>query len=168
MISYYDQMETFSTSLALCEGNPSVTDGFSSKRPVRRGFDVFFYLGLNKWLSKHSRRRWFETPSRSFWRYCNELFWSHGTHYDRTWYYLSEGNRMITVGSPHKVPVMPNLNVFFDVSPQKLLNKHSSYMWFQTPWHYCNEASLAWASYWINIRVTCGVTRHDVTLKRRF
>ena len=33
---------------------------------------VFFDLRLNKWLSKQSRRRWFETPSRSLWYHCNE------------------------------------------------------------------------------------------------
>ena len=43
-----------SALLALCEG-----------RPVTRYFDVFFDLCLNKRLSKQSRRRWFETPSRS-------------------------------------------------------------------------------------------------------
>ena len=31
----------------------------------------FFYLSLNKRLSKRSTRRWFETPSRSLWRHCN-------------------------------------------------------------------------------------------------
>ena len=31
---------------------------------------VFFYLRLNKRLSKQPRRRWFETPSRSLWRHC--------------------------------------------------------------------------------------------------
>ena len=30
------QMETFSASLALCEGNPPVTGGFPSQRPVTR------------------------------------------------------------------------------------------------------------------------------------
>ena len=33
-------------------------------------FDVFFDMHLNKWLSKQSRRRWFETPSHSLWRHC--------------------------------------------------------------------------------------------------
>ena len=32
----------------------------------------FFYLRLNKRLSKCSRRRWFETPSHSLWRHCND------------------------------------------------------------------------------------------------
>ena len=36
----------------LCEGNPPVTGAFPSQRPVTRGFDVFFYLRLNKRLSK--------------------------------------------------------------------------------------------------------------------
>ena len=31
----------------------------------------FFYLPLNKWLSKQSWVWWFETPSRSLWRHCN-------------------------------------------------------------------------------------------------
>ena len=48
-------MQAFSALLVICEGN--------SPRPV--SFDVFFDLRLNKRLSKPSRRRWFETPSRS-------------------------------------------------------------------------------------------------------
>ena len=55
-------MEIFSALLA---------SEFPSQRPVRRSFDVFFNLRLNKRLSKHSRHRWFETPSSSLWRHCN-------------------------------------------------------------------------------------------------
>ena len=62
------QMETYSVLLALCEGNPLVTSGFPSQR---RSFDVFFDLRLKKRMSKHSRRRWFETPLRPWWRHCN-------------------------------------------------------------------------------------------------
>ena len=40
----------------LCEWNPPVTSGFPSQRPVTRGFDAFFDLRLNKWLTKQSRR----------------------------------------------------------------------------------------------------------------
>ena len=43
------------------------------QRPVTRGFDVFFDLHLNKRLSKQSWSWWFETPSRSLWRHCNEF-----------------------------------------------------------------------------------------------
>ena len=64
--------ETFSTLLALCERNSPVTGEFPSQRPVIRNFDIFFDLLLNKRLSKPSGRRWFETPSRSLWRHCNE------------------------------------------------------------------------------------------------
>ena len=59
-------MELFSVLLALCEGNPAVNSGFSSQRPVTWSFDAHFDLRL----SKQSRRRWFETPSRSLWRDC--------------------------------------------------------------------------------------------------
>ena len=65
------QMETFSASLALCVGNSPVIGEFPSQSPVARSFGVFFDLGLNKRLSKQSRRRWFETPSRPLWRHCN-------------------------------------------------------------------------------------------------
>ena len=64
---------TFSALLVLGQGNPPVTGGFPSQRPVTRSFDVFFYLRLEKRLSKQLRRRWFETPSRPLWR-----------HYDKT------------------------------------------------------------------------------------
>ena len=79
VISYYmgitwwrPQIETFSALLALCEGNLPVTGGFPSQRLVTRSFDVFFDLRLNKRLNKQSRHRWFETPSRSLWRRCDE------------------------------------------------------------------------------------------------
>ena len=64
------QMETFSALLALCAGNSAVTGEFTPQRPVTRSFDVFFGMGLNKRLSKQSRRWWFETPLRSLWRKC--------------------------------------------------------------------------------------------------
>ena len=55
----------FTALLPLCEGNPPVTDGFPSQRTVTRSFDVFFDRRMNKRLSKQSRHRWFDTPSRS-------------------------------------------------------------------------------------------------------
>ena len=74
-------METFSTLLALCEGNSPVTGEFPSQRPVtKKGFDVFFDLRLNKRLSKPSWGWWFETPSRSVWRHCNSDALFNGCH----------------------------------------------------------------------------------------
>ena len=67
------QMETFSALLALCAGNSLVTGEFPTQRPVTRSFDVFFYLRLNKRLSKQSWGWGFETPSRPLWRHCNLL-----------------------------------------------------------------------------------------------
>ena len=64
-------METFSALLVLSDGNPPYTGRFPSQRPVTRSFDVFFDMHLNKQLSEQSRRRWFETPSRSLWCHCN-------------------------------------------------------------------------------------------------
>ena len=64
------QIETFSALLVLCVGNWPVPDDFPSQRLVMRSF-VFSDLRLNKRLTKESRRRWSETPSRSLWHYCN-------------------------------------------------------------------------------------------------
>ena len=72
LIWWRHQMETFFALLTLCLGNSPVTGEFPSQRPVTRSVDVFFELRLNRRLSKPSRRRWFETPSRSLWRHCNE------------------------------------------------------------------------------------------------
>ena len=65
------QMETFSALLALCEGNPPVSGGFPSQRPITRSFYVFFDLQPSKKLNKQSRRRWFKTTSHSLWRHYN-------------------------------------------------------------------------------------------------
>ena len=41
-------MELCYAVLALCEGNPPVTGGFPSQRPVARSYDVFFDLRLKQ------------------------------------------------------------------------------------------------------------------------
>ena len=53
--------------------NSPVTGESPSQRPVSQSFDIFFYLRLNKRLSKQSRRWWFETPSRPLWLHCYEV-----------------------------------------------------------------------------------------------
>ena len=46
---------------------------FPTQRPVTQSFDVFSDLQLNKRLSKQPWGWWFETPSLSLWRHCNEF-----------------------------------------------------------------------------------------------
>ena len=53
-------------------GNSSVTNEFPLQRPETQSFDAFFDLRLNKRSSKQSGRRWFQMPSRSLWRHCND------------------------------------------------------------------------------------------------
>ena len=55
----------------LC-GNSPVPVNSPHKGPVTRSYDVFFDLRLNKRLSKQPWGWWFETPSWSLWRQCNE------------------------------------------------------------------------------------------------
>ena len=70
------QMETFSALLAICAGNSPVTGDFPAQRPGTWNFDVFFYLRLNKRLSKKSWGWWFGTPSSPLWRHCNDFKWT--------------------------------------------------------------------------------------------
>ena len=47
-----DVIKSFSALLSLCEGNPPVTGGFPSQRPVTRSFDVFFvFAWTNGWAN---------------------------------------------------------------------------------------------------------------------
>ena len=80
LIIWRFQMETFSVSPALCERKASVIGGFPHKKLVTRSFGVFFDLHPNKRLSKQSRRRWFQTPSCSLLRHCNEPFKCRSKH----------------------------------------------------------------------------------------
>ena len=57
------EMQTCSALLNFCEWITPVTS---------RSFDVFFDLRPNKRLSKQSRRRCFDTLSRSSWRHCED------------------------------------------------------------------------------------------------
>ena len=63
-------METFSAWLALYIGGIHRSPMDSPHKGQKRGaFDVLFDQRLN---SKQTRRRWFETPSRSLWRHYND------------------------------------------------------------------------------------------------
>ena len=64
------QMETFIALLALCARNSPVTGEFPAQRPMKRSFDVFFDLRLNKRSSKQWWGWWFETPSHPLWCHC--------------------------------------------------------------------------------------------------
>ena len=60
-------MDSFSTSLALWEGNPLATNGFPSQRTCNASFDISFDLHLNKRLNKQWTCQWFEMS----WRPCD-------------------------------------------------------------------------------------------------
>ena len=68
---WHHQMETLSALLALCAGNSPVTGEFPHKGSDEERW-CFLWSAPEQRLSKQSRRRWFETPSRSLWRHCND------------------------------------------------------------------------------------------------
>ena len=70
-----------------------------SQRPVTRSFNVFFDLHLNKRLSKQPWGWWFETPSWSLWRQCNDIYICGIIYYKQILYvmqhmYLNQDNRV--------------------------------------------------------------------------
>ena len=107
------------------------------KGPVTRSFDVFFDLRLHKWLSKQSGRQWFDTPSCSLWRHCNDdskivsNSWSSIKWYDEWEYwrdYLIQISTQIwslEVGPVLHVPSRPKCK-FFGNQEKTLHNPSSS------------------------------------------
>ena len=71
---------TLSASLALCERNPSVSDGFHSQRPSNTELWFFISVSLNMLLSQQSSYQWFETP----WRSCDVTVISVWRHYNES------------------------------------------------------------------------------------
>ena len=125
-------MEVFFTLLASCADNSPVTGEFPSQRASNACFDVSFDVSLNiKRLNKQSSCRWFETPGCSFSRHCNE---THSFIIFRddimTW-------KLFRFTSLVWGAVMRSFNVFCSVRLNKLLNKHSSFRWCETPWCSC-------------------------------
>ena len=84
-------METFSALLAICAGNSPVTGEFPAQRPVSRSYDVSFDLHLNKRFSTQSGGWWFETPSCSLWRHCND-FSRLGRTISKTYIFIARAN----------------------------------------------------------------------------
>ena len=60
-------METFSAIVTLYDRGESTGQWWTplTKPSDAEFFYVLFDLHLNRWLNKHSKRRWFQTPSRS-------------------------------------------------------------------------------------------------------
>ena len=70
---WHHRMETISALLALCAGSSLFAGEFPAQRASNAGLWCFFYLRLNKQLSKQSWGWWFETSSCSLWHRCNPL-----------------------------------------------------------------------------------------------
>ena len=68
---WHHQRETFFSSQTICLGNSPVPVEFPAQRPVKRSFDIFFHLRLNKRLSKQSWGWLFDMLSCPLWRHCN-------------------------------------------------------------------------------------------------
>ena len=113
---WHHQMETFSASLAICPGNSPVPGEFPTQRPVTRSFDVYLDLRPNKWLSKQSWGRWFETLSCSLWRHRNVwllIVWHWATWQshsgDEVWFqYTSMGPAQEALSTCHMTPWQAN------------------------------------------------------------
>ena len=143
-------MEIFSLLLALC--------AIPSKRPVTLSFNVFFDLRVNKRLSKQSWAWWFETPSYSLWRHCNE--------------YLT----LVTLIS-HAIPGcdMPGLRRYRCISKCKIKGTFVDAKWyFHQNWISRAKSSVRWQSDWwtpikhrISIALSRLMDRHGANYSRK-
>ena len=79
----------------------------TSQKPVK---GALMFSVPNRLLNKKPRRWWFETPSHSVWRHCNDRWW-----YVRTIHWF-----------PPKKPVMWRFEIHFVVRMYKPLEKQSS------------------------------------------
>ena len=68
-------MTTSSNGSIFCVIGPlwGESTGHPQQRPMTWSFGVLFHVCLKKCVRKQSRYRWFETPWRSLWCYCNEM-----------------------------------------------------------------------------------------------
>ena len=134
---------------ALCEGNPPVTKASDAKL----WYDVFFHLRLNKRLSKQSRRRWFEAPSRSLWRHYNAVLGGDG--HKSVHQYVGVCNRILDWVS---FSVVLFLDIFQDVIWYMYITKPNlvSNFWvrasiiFPTCWyyHFLSEYLIGYSLVW--------------------
>ena len=69
------QMETFSALLVFVRGIHRSPVNSPHTGQCRGALMFRLICALNKRLSKQSWGWWFEMPSRSLWRHCNETFW---------------------------------------------------------------------------------------------
>ena len=74
--------------------------------------------------------------------YHQFAWWCHGMEMLSVLLALCEGNPSVTGGNPHKGPVMQILDIFFVVSPNKLLNKQWICQWFEMHYHWYNDMTL--------------------------
>ena len=126
---------------------------FPAQRPVKRSYDVYFDLRLNKRLSKQPRGWWLETQSRPLWRQYNVqpcrvhptkyalaspivllcqddvMSWKRFLQY---WPFV-RGIYLLPIDSPHNGPVLRIFDVSFVVSMERLLKQESSCRWFERP-----------------------------------
>ena len=132
---------------------------FPTQRPVTRSFDVFFDLRLNKRLSKQPWGWWFETPSWSLWRHCNEYFPR----------YYCTGSVVSAAGTSNYTP-----QIMWDVIPAALiprdlyLESSDRYEIWQAPRQHCCRGAcqiLKWYQHF-NTQSRAFETLRDLTIRR--
>ena len=124
------QMKTVSAVLAGCEGNPPVTAGFPSQRPITRSFHIFFDVRLNKRFSKHPKCRWFETPSRSLLRHPKVIF-LHACFWLCLFVNFGFGLTSTHTHVCKHIDICNNWRVILDLIWSSFANKR---FWLHSPW----------------------------------
>ena len=162
--------ETFFALLALCAGNSQVTGEFPSQRPVKRRFDVFFYLCLNKRFSKQAWGCWFETPSRWLWRLCNangeQWVWRH-THWGQVTHIcvskltIIDSDNCMSPGRPLAIIWTTEI---LSIVPLGTNFSESAIRTFPFKKMHLNMSSGKWRPFGLGLSVLRGITIHKIVL----
>ena len=137
---------------------PFVTGEFPSQGPVTRSVDVSLICALNKRLSKQSWGWWFETPSRSLWRYCNETHGHQIYHTKRSFidactycdalfiradekYFFQEWLGLLSIDSVFVTLIQASFNSHFDLEIiTSTVKSKTAVSPLITHWKYCSLA----------------------------
>ena len=139
----------------------SVPGEFPAQRPVTRSFDVFFDLRLSKRLRKQSWGWWFEPPTWSLWRQCNDITVISSKRH-RSLYHTSKKRRGTCVGCRMTCRGKLKLSSSIAINGQFMLNTIALKSLVPGRWG-CNRQTISKSLSKIDIlTISCEITRMEM------
>ena len=110
---------------------------------VRLPMTTCTMISMLHWLTSQGLVQIGEITTDDFNPACINLWWRNQMETFSALLALCSGNSPVSGEFPSQRPVTRHFDVFFDLRPNKQLNKQSRYRWFETPsrslWRHCNK-----------------------------